>query len=466
MKISFSVIVAVIVLQLSFIMPIYADIAVVGIIGQEGTNDGDFQNPYGIAIDSSNNIFVSDFTFDNIQAFDSSGNFLYKWGENGPAESQFERLYGMDSDKFDNIYVADTYNHRVQVFDNSGTFLFQFGELGSDDGQFNAPYSLAVDDMEQIYVADGNNNRIQAFDSSGNFLFQFGELGSDDGQFQAPYDVAVDDSRIYVADKFNHRIQIFDMDGNFLFAFGSQGTENGQFQAPGEIAFDSSRNIYVTDLFNHRIQIFDSSGNFLEKFGTIGQGTGQFDKPIGIESDSEDKIYVVDRKNDRVQILLYSTDKPISLELAKNDNNDELIYLIGELENTIKVDSALIEIKTITGDTILQDSVLVDPEGKFNFDFELPQNLENDAYNAIVTIVVNDVPITKTKTIFLNYEINEIPEGQICTVGQKPSFLEESTSWECVDEVTGKIVVDEEKNFFSLIIDMIKSILRSIMGNA
>ena len=457
MKILFLTIITLIIFQFSLIVPIFADIAVVGIIGQDGTNDGDFNNPYGIAIDSSNKIFVSDFHFDNIQVFDSSGNFLYKWGENGPLVGQFERLYGMDSDNFDNIYSADTYNHRVQVFDNSGNYLFQFGELGKEDGQFNGPYSLAVDDIGRIYVADGNNNRIQVFDSSGNFIFKFGEIGTGEGQFQAPHDVAVHDSRIYVADRLNHRIQIFDIDGNFLSAFGSQGSDDGQFQSPGEVAFDSLGNIYVTDLFNHRVQVFDNSGNFLEKIGTYGSAPGQFDKPIGIESDDKDRIYVVDRKNDRIQVLLYSTDKPISLEESRDDETG-LINLIGELENTIMIDSALIEIKTLTGDTILQDSIIFSPDGKFNFDFELPQNLVNDAYNAIITIEVDGTTITKTKTIFLY-------EDSLCPTGQIKFFIEETSNWECRSEITSEVVENDDKNFFSSIIEIIKSILRSIRGS-
>ena len=97
MKILFLAIVTLIIFQFSLIVPIYADIAVVGVIGQEGTSDGDFQNPYGIAIDSSNKIFVSDFGFDNIQAFDSSGDFLFKCGEKGPLKRQFENAYTKDS---------------------------------------------------------------------------------------------------------------------------------------------------------------------------------------------------------------------------------------------------------------------------------------------------------------------------------------------------------------------------------
>ena len=211
---------------------------------------------------------------------------------------------------------------------------------------------------------------------------------------------------------------------------------------------------------NVTVEIFDNSGNFLEKLGTNGPAPGQFNLPTGIESDSEDRIYVVDRSNDRVQILLYSTDKPISLELTKDDTN--LINLIGELENTLRIDSALIEIKTLTGDTILQDSILINSDGKFNFDFELPQNLVDDAYNAIITIEVDGTTITKTKTIFL---YDEIPEGETCPVGQKPFFIEETSLWDCRDENTGLVVEADDKNFFSSIIEIIKSILRSIRGS-
>ena len=223
---------------------------------------------------------------------------------------------------------------------------------------------------------------------------------------------------------------------------------------------DKFDNIYVADTYNHRVQVFDNSGNFLEKLGTNGPAHGQFNLPTGIESDSEDRIYVVDRGNDRVQILLYSTDKPISLELTKDDTN--LINLIGELENTLRIDSALIEIKTLTGDTILQDSILINSDGKFNFDFELPQNLVDDAYNAIITIEVDGITITKTKTIFL---YDEIPEGETCPVGQKPFFIEETSLWDCRDENTGLVVEADDKNFFSSIIEIIKSILRSIRGS-
>ena len=99
-------------------------------------------------------------------------------------------------------------NNRVQVFDSSGNFLFKFGTGGVNNGEFDRPSGIAVDNLKQIYVSDRNNNRIQVFDSSGNFLTVFGSLGAGDGQFDHPNGVAV--GSIVIADDFNFRIQVFE----------------------------------------------------------------------------------------------------------------------------------------------------------------------------------------------------------------------------------------------------------------
>ena len=40
--------------------------------GSQGTGDGQFRNPWGIGIDSSGKVFVSDFINNNIQVFERS----------------------------------------------------------------------------------------------------------------------------------------------------------------------------------------------------------------------------------------------------------------------------------------------------------------------------------------------------------------------------------------------------------
>ena len=59
------------------------------------------------------------------------------------------------------IIVSDFHNHQVKVFDAAGTFKFAFGSNGEGNGQFNAPTGVAVDAKGNILVADWGNSRIQ-----------------------------------------------------------------------------------------------------------------------------------------------------------------------------------------------------------------------------------------------------------------------------------------------------------------
>jgi len=89
--------------------------------GSLGAGNGEFQNPQGIALDSSGKEYVTDVTNYRIQkftasVFDSPGVFLTKWGSQGSGDGQFEAPYGIAVDSSTNVYVTDTLNHRIQKF--------------------------------------------------------------------------------------------------------------------------------------------------------------------------------------------------------------------------------------------------------------------------------------------------------------------------------------------------------------
>ena len=68
-------------------------------------------------------------------------------------------------DSSGNVYVSDRYNHRIQKFDSSGNFLLKWGSFGTGDGQFARPRGNAVDSSGNVYVVDAYNHRIQKFTS-------------------------------------------------------------------------------------------------------------------------------------------------------------------------------------------------------------------------------------------------------------------------------------------------------------
>jgi len=218
-----------------------------------------------------------------------------KWGSLGTGDGQFNSPFGIALDTTNNVYVSDRIVQRVQKFANDGSFITKWGAFGSKDGAFYEPCGIAVDSTGAIYVADLRNNRVQKFTNAGRFVTAW--------HVPTPIDIAFDAAdNVYIA-SLSHQIMKFTKDGDFVWAFGKFGSGNGQFYNPSSIAVDKDGNIYVADTLNHRIQKFDSDGNFLIKWGARGTGDAQFNSPQGVAVDNNGQVYVADTGNNRIQIF-------------------------------------------------------------------------------------------------------------------------------------------------------------------
>jgi len=233
----------------------------------------------------------------------------------GSGDGQFDKPYGVAVDSSDNIIVADKSDHRIQVFNSAGVFKFMFGWgvgdgsnafqvcklscqagiSGNGEGQFNDPITVAVDSADNIIVADSKNHRIQVFNSAGVFLFMFG------------WDVTVGGGIGLEICTFTDTCK-----------FGTQGSGNGQFNNPEGVAVDSSDNIVVADTGNNRIQVFNSTGTFQSKFGSLGGGDGQLNSPKGVAVGGSGNIVVADSDNNRVQV--FTCNELINNSLAFDPN--------------------------------------------------------------------------------------------------------------------------------------------------
>lgn len=267
-----------------------------GFFGSAGSGIGQFYYPWGMAIDSKGNIYVSDYANDRIQKFSSSFTFIKQWGTRGTGEGQFFHPTGIAIDSEDNIYVTEYDNNRIQKFNSEGAFLLLWGSRGTLPGQVKNPMGITVNSKNEILIADYANFRIQKFNSSGVYLSSWGTYGAGAGQFQAPVGVAVDkNDNVYVTDMVNRRLHVFDKNANYI---------NGwllDFQYPQGVAVDQSGFIYVSGYYDSMISKYDSTGKLISRWGSAGTDQMQLSGPSELVLDSSDNLYVVERMNHRIQ---------------------------------------------------------------------------------------------------------------------------------------------------------------------
>jgi sugar lactone lactonase YvrE len=196
-------------------------------------------------------VFVTDYANQYVQKFDNEGKFITMWGSEGRENGQFIKPWGIAVDSSDNVYTSDQDNPEVQKFDNDGKFLTKWNSY-SPGILFVHLHDITVDSNDSIYVTDGrNNSRIAKFDSKGDFIAQWGSFGSGNGQFIEDHGVVTDESgSVYVVDTRNVRIQKFNNEGDFVTKWGTLGCGDNQFLIPHDIAIDASGNIYVSDSGN------------------------------------------------------------------------------------------------------------------------------------------------------------------------------------------------------------------------
>ena len=74
-----------------------------------------------MAVDRFENIYVADRDNSRFQVFDKNGNFLFKYGSDGTSDGQFQNPVGIAVDAFGRVFVSDTTNNDIQRFDTTDT---------------------------------------------------------------------------------------------------------------------------------------------------------------------------------------------------------------------------------------------------------------------------------------------------------------------------------------------------------
>ena len=170
------------------------------LFGSYGNGPNQFGGPIQVAMDSHNYLYVTD-PFNNriVQIKDinrtDAANFT-PYGTYGSQPGNFDGPYGIAVDSQDRIYIADTNNGRIaRINDISGAGYTSY-DASNSGNSFAFPIGIAFDPQNRIYIADSSNNRIVRIDDmTGTNFMAVGRLdrmpGAGTGEFSYPYGIAV-----------------------------------------------------------------------------------------------------------------------------------------------------------------------------------------------------------------------------------------------------------------------------------
>ena len=119
----------------------------------------------GLAFDGAGDLWVADYYYHSFVHYSPTGTLLAQYGSNSPTATPdgFNEPYGLSVDSSGNVWVTDVANNDVQEFDAKGNFKVLLAAADAGIGALSGPSGVAVDRTGRVFVADGANNRIVVF---------------------------------------------------------------------------------------------------------------------------------------------------------------------------------------------------------------------------------------------------------------------------------------------------------------
>ena len=310
--------------------------------------------PQGVALDADGNIYLAD-TKNHlvrkvtaatgiISTVAGTGSAGYS-GDGGPGnQAALNNPQGVALDPSGNLYIADLNNHRIRKVDTAGIIstvagngdTFYPGDGSPAVAASISPQSIAVDGSGNLYLSDGNLVRkvdpagIIGTVAGGGSWGQLGDGGAATAAWlYSPQGLAVDSSgNLYIADYNNHRIRKVSLSTGIISTVAGSGSagyagDGGQADAaqlyyPTGVALDGAGNFYIADRNNYRVRKVTVATGTIST--VAGNGSGGFSgdggpastagiTPFGLALDGSGNLYLAEADNSRIRKVTAATGK-------------------------------------------------------------------------------------------------------------------------------------------------------------
>jgi sugar lactone lactonase YvrE len=234
-----------------------------------------FGRPFGLAIDRTGRLHVTDMDRHHIVRFDAG----------------FERHDVLGSDGLWNgphsVDFASDGSGIVTCYYTPGIYPLATGEQLHLERGLTGPASAFFTAAGRLIVAEYSQNAVLEFEVGGRLIRTF------NGRFDRPHMAREQaDGTVLVADTWNNRLQRFDPDGVLI------DDEVAQVPCPVAIDSDSSRGLLVTAWADNDIVRFDSEGRPAGRLHCE-----PLHKPYDARWLADDRVAIADSHHARVLIL-------------------------------------------------------------------------------------------------------------------------------------------------------------------
>jgi DNA-binding beta-propeller fold protein YncE len=289
-----------------------------GSFGSAGAGNGEFNEPFGVAVnDSTGRVYVVDKGNSRVEFFSASGTYEGQFNGSDAPSGPFSEPTAVAVNQSDgDVWVVDSGHNVVDEFTEAGVYVTGSQLTGrSPTEPFENPDGVAVDSVSgDVYIAERNEKSehgpVNVFEPSGKWKTQFEPEAR-------PWTLAIDSkSNVYVAEAGASQAQEFTAEGvSEVAKFTIESSP--EKQAPRAVAVDqSSDDAYfaanaeekagVTNEEGGSVDSYDSSGKFVESFGAGSFGASGAEHPLrGIAVDSSSHtVYVANTAGDAVNIYV------------------------------------------------------------------------------------------------------------------------------------------------------------------